>query len=73
MFDQIVVMQGLFDHEQVEPVERSEDVHVGERVRGVRVDGERDVGVRGPDRADPLHVRARLDLQLDAPVPLASR
>ena len=70
VFDQVVVVQRLFDHQQVELVERQEDVHVGERVGGVRVDRQQDAGVRRADRAHAFHVQARLDLQLDAPVPL---
>jgi hypothetical protein len=55
---------------QPQLVERSEDADVLERVRGVRVDGEQDVGVRLPDGADALHVGAGLDLELDALVSL---
>ena len=39
VLDQVLVMQGLFDHQQLEVVEPSEDVEILERVRGVRVDG----------------------------------
>ena len=64
-------MQRLLDHEQVELVERTEDVEV---VRACTRRSRRPTaamsGCASRTAADALHVQARLDLQLDAPVPL---
>jgi hypothetical protein len=70
MFDEIVVVERLLDHEQVEGVEGAEDLDVLERVRGVRIDRQQDVRVRRAHGPDALDVRARLELELDPPVPL---
>ena len=61
-------MERLFDHQQAEVVERSEDVEVLEGVRGVRVDRQEDVRMVGPDRRDAVEVHPGRDLELDPPV-----
>ena len=60
MVDEVLVMQRLLDHQQVERVERREHGEVGERVGGVRVDREQDVGVRVADGAHHARRRARV-------------
>ncbi len=70
MLDQILVMERLFDHQQIEGVERAEHVQILEGVRGVRVDGQQDVRMVGSDRRDPVEVQTRRDLELDPPVTL---
>ena len=64
----VVVLERLLDHHQVEAVERGEVVGIGERVRGVRVDHQRNVAEARADRLDRRDVPARLDLDLDAAV-----
>ena len=70
VLEEVLMMQGLFDHQQLEIVERSEHVEIVQRVRGVRVDGQEDVRMIGSDRRDPVHVQAGRDLELDPPVAL---
>src|ERR671923_2736372 len=70
VLDHVVVMQRLLDHEEVAFVEVSEHSGVVERVRGICVDGKQDVGEGVANRANPLDVEARLDLQLDPPIAL---
>src|SRR6188508_1319459 len=60
---EVLVMQRLLDHEQPVRVEVAEGAEVLERVRGVRVDGQHDVGVGLADGADAFDVDAGLDLQ----------
>ena len=74
MPDQIVPRERLFDHEQPELVELHEPVAVVECVRVVGVRHQRRAGTeRLPRRADIVHVRARLDLDLHLAVPVPQR
>ena len=70
MIQEVVVVKGLLDHQEVERVELAKHAHVPERVRGVRVDRQQDIGVRPTNGSDALDVGAGLDLQLDPPIPL---
>ncbi len=70
MVDEVVLLQGLLDQEQVEPVEFGEGVGVSERVRGVGVHLQRDIAEGIPNGGGVGDVAAGLDLDLDADVPL---
>ena len=70
MVDEVVFLQRLLDEEEIEAVELGEDVGIGEGVRGVRIDLQRD-GTEGvPHRGGVGDVAARLDLDLDPHVAL---
>ena len=68
--EEVVVAERLFDHQQLEGVERLEQREVGQAVRRVRVDGD------GNSRERPAYLRhrhdvpSRFDLQLHADVAL---
>jgi hypothetical protein len=68
--EQVVLGQRLFDQQEVEGIQPRQVPCVGTRVRGVRVDLEQDVVEPLAYGAYGLQVQARLDLQLDAGVPL---
>ena len=70
MVDDVVFLQRLLDQQQVEPVELSKDVSVGERVGRVGVDLQRDRSEGIPHRRRVGDVAAGLDLDLDAHVAL---
>ena len=64
----LVVPERLLDHEQVELIELAQVLDLVERVGGVRVATEGDIG---PARADPfqnIQIPARFDLDLDAAI-----
>ncbi len=68
---QIVLGQRLFDEEQCEFVQATEQLRVDEGVRGVRVDLQRNVVAELlAHRSHGSDVPARLDLQLDSHVTL---
>ena len=46
--EQVVVLERLLDHLQAVAVQEAEMVAIGERVRGVGVDRERDLGITAP-------------------------
>ena len=64
----VVVLERLLDHHQVEPIERGEVRGVAERVGGVGVDHQRNGAEPRADRLDRGDVPAGLDLDLDAAV-----
>ncbi len=70
MAEEVLVVEGLFDHQEAELVHGPEHISVGEGVGGVRVHREKDVRMRRTHGADALQVRIGLDLQLDPPVAL---
>ena len=70
MVDDVVVRQRLLDQEEVEIVERPENVDVIQRVRRVRVDLERQGRMTVPDRLDDPDIPPRRDLELDPAIPL---
>ena len=70
MAEEVLVVEGLFDHQEVELVHGPEHIGVGEGVRGVRVYREQDVRMRRTHGADALQVRTGLDLELDPTVAL---
>ena len=65
---EVVVGQGLLDHEEVVGVEPAEVPGVGQGVGRVGVDREQDLGVPLADLSHHGHVGARLDLELDAAI-----
>ncbi len=71
MADDVLLVEGLLDEQQVELVEPAQVLDVDPRVRRVGVDLERHVG---PDQlaheTHRLEVPAGLDLELDADVPV---
>ena len=75
MIDQAeaVVGQRLLDHGEAIAVERAEEIEVGERVRGVAIDVEREARKRGPDRGDHVEVPAGPELELDPREALGDR
>ena len=62
----VVVVERLLDHHQLVAVELAEVAGVGDRVRGVGVDHQRDALEARADRAHRVDVPARLHLDLDA-------
>mgnify|MGYP007107674785 CR=1 FL=1 len=66
----VLIAERLLQHEQVERVERLQRGGVGQSVGRVGVEHQRDVRELGAHGPRQLHVVARLDLQLDAPVAL---
>ena len=66
--EQVLVVEGLFDHQEIRIVHRAEHLGVGRRVRAVRVDGEEDSRVDGANGAYAIDVDAGFDLELDTKV-----
>src|SRR5215469_11059774 len=64
----IVVPQGLLDHQQIELIELAQLLEFVERVGGVRVDAQQDVRPAGAHFLEDVEIPAGLDLQLDAPI-----
>src|SRR5439155_609479 len=70
VLDEVLVVQGLLDHDEPELVERLEERRIGELVGRVRVDREGRVRQLASHLANDLQVATGLDLQLDPTVPL---
>ena len=70
MLTHVVLAQGLLDQQEVEVVEPRQVRGINERVGGVGVHLQRDVGVSLAHRAHRLDVPAGLNLELDALVAL---
>ena len=68
MVADVVVVQRLFDHRQVEPIELGQPRRVRERVGGVGVDHQRNVTELGAHPFDRLHIPPRLDLDFDTAI-----
>ena len=62
----IIPIQRLLHHEQIEIVESPQPFSVARGVGGVRIDGQLNVRKRSSHCRDKLDVLAGLDLQLDA-------
>ncbi len=63
---EVVVPEGLLDHQQVEGVKRGQVVGIPQAVGRVGVATERDAGPLVPHPLEDLHIPARLAFELDA-------
>src|SRR5258708_27024605 len=66
VIEDIVMRQGLLDHHQVEFVQALQVIGVGQRVGGVGIGHQPDVGERGAHFTYDIDIPARLDLDFDA-------
>ena len=71
MIDDVIVSQGLLDQQQVERIELLERGDVGQSVRGIGIDLERNRRIMFANLPDHVHIPPGLDLQLDAAVTFA--
>ena len=62
----VVVIERLLDHHQVVTIELGQMIGIGQRVRGVGVDHQRDVAELAAHHFDGHEIPAGLDLDLDA-------
>ena len=65
---EVVVVQRLLDHHQVEAIERGQVIGIRQRVSGIGVHHQRHVAARLADAGDRGDVPARPDLDLDSPI-----
>ena len=70
MVANIVVLERLLDHHEIEWIERAEMLRIAQLVRSVRVHHQRDRPEPLPNQPDGLDIPPRLDLDLDAAIAL---
>ena len=72
MVDHIFVVQRLLEHHHLEFIHPSEEVDIVERVCGIGIAHQQNLGKGGSHLPHHLHVPARLDLDFDAAVTVRS-
>src|SRR6185369_4324034 len=65
MLNQVVVVEGLFDHQEIEVIKFRQVIRVGERVSGISVNRKQNTGEETPHFGDDVDVPTGFDLQLD--------
>ena len=65
----VVIPQRLLDHQQIELIELAQVFDLIERVGGIRVATQRDVGPARADALEHVDIPPGLHLDLDAPIP----
>ena len=73
MINQIVVLQRLFNHRQIEFIDFAEHIDVSQAVATVTVDMKCLIGKLFPNRQQHVVVPARTKLQFDSHKPIVNR
>src|SRR5688572_20637174 len=64
VIDQVVMFEGLFDHQQTKIVERPEMIEVCKRVGSVRINGKQNIRVRSEEHTSELQSQSNLVCRL---------